>query len=129
MVATAVSIQAHGSRLHSHAILETKLICSERGYIECDASALKSKGLYPGIPDAVFLIRTSRTDSKGRRTDTEIRRIFELETDATKASIAKKCAQYDTSLKGYELNVINLRHMRDKDSLSALGEYLEERIP
>ena len=129
MVATAVSIQPHGSRLHSHAILETKLICSERGYIELDPTALKDKQIYPGIPDACVLIKTSRTSAKGRRTDTELRLIIELETDATKASIAKKCAQYDTSLKGYELNVINLRHMRDKDSLSALNEYLRERIP
>ena len=129
MVSSAVFIEPHGSRLHSHAILELKLICIEKGYIELDPTALRDKGLYPGIPDAVFLIQTSRTNSKGKRTDTEIRRIFELETDATKASIAKKCAQYDTSLKGYELNIVNLRHMRDKDSLSALREYLGERIP
>jgi hypothetical protein len=130
MTGRPILIEPHGDRLHCHAIFESKLICRERGYKELDASALQRKSLYPGIPDIYVRVPWRRTDGNGGgATHGFTDYIIEVETDATKQSIARKKAQYDTSLKGHDLIVINLAKLNKANDLNTLRNYLETMIP
>jgi hypothetical protein len=103
--------------------------CRERGYADLDPSALLRKGIYPAIPDVYVKVPYRNTDKHGIASRGWTNYIIELETNATKQSIAKKNAQYDTSLTGHELIVIDLKQCENANDINALKEFLEKWIP
>jgi len=129
MTGKPIYLEPHGSRLHLHAILEAKLICRERGYADLDPAPLQHKGLYPAVPDVYIKMPIRTTDEHGRASHGEMRYIIEIETDASKHSIEMKRAQYDTSLTGHDLLIINLAEMKKRDSLDELNRYIGMMIP
>jgi hypothetical protein len=130
MVGKAIFVEPHGGDVHCVAILLSKIILRDRGYKEVDASALQRKGLYPGIPDVLVDVPVRGTNERGQAVaHGTLRAIIEIEVDATKKSIERKKAQYDTSLAGHELYVINLQLCENPFDITTLRLFLEKWLP
>lgn len=129
MTGRPVFVEPHGGDLHCVAILLAKLVCRERGHKEIPHDALKHKGLYPGIPDLYIEVHSRRTNGRGQATHDWTRYIIEVETEATAAAIRKKRAQFDTSLAGHELIVVDLKKCGSPNDIAQLRALLEVELP
>jgi len=119
VVGRPLFIEPHGGLLHIHAMLAAKIIAREKGYRELDGSWMKDKGYYPGIPDLVV-----ETDPKRYA-----RAIIEIEVHLTKAAEKKKKDQFDRSLKGYDLFIINLAGLKKPYTIEKIHEYVGKWMP
>lgn len=127
--APTLRVTLGGDTLHQVAIMLVTRMCHDQGYSFENPDWLGRKSIYPGVPDVYAKRRERSTDSSGRACSFERYYIFEIETNASKASVEKKKAQFRDSTMNHELIIFDLKHVKNKDSLKQLNDYLKERMP
>jgi hypothetical protein len=133
MSARIIYHQSHGDTLHDLCIFLAELIIAEKGYKFLDGKAFKSKRMYPGEPDIYIELPIQSTDSHGKKTKSTARRVIEIETHATKASIEKKKAQFISSIMRtdpyIDLIIIPINECKEQDNWWKLYDFIGKYIP
>jgi hypothetical protein len=120
----------HGDFLHYMAICAAKWVCEvSRDFKPLNATALKNKGMFPAIPDLYYEMNGSYTDQHGRKHTVRKRYVVEIETCASKESVLKKWNQYEETLAGVDLIIIDLNQCENPLDLTVLSEFINEAIP
>ncbi len=119
----------HGDLLHEVGIFLAIRECDSRGHKILDSEAFAKKALLPCKPDLYISTEYHFTNNYGRRINGGKRYIIEVETSASKASILKKYSQYEETLKGVELIVIDLNEVNDPNNLIELAKHVAGCVP
>jgi len=101
-------VHVHGGTTHSVVIMLTKLYLAMNGATVRDESVFGMKHNAPSIPD-VWAVYDERIPMGGGRYRSQTSNlIVEVESRPTKESIAKKRLQYEATLAGVDLRILDL---------------------
>lgn len=121
-------VHLHGGRTHAIVIMLTKYYLAEKGAKVKDESVFGMKHNAPSIPD-VWAVYDERIPMGGGRYRTQTANlIVEVESNPTKESIAKKNLQYQATLAGVNLIILDLAHWTEAEltdwtrALDKIGE-------
>jgi len=101
-------MRLHGDMLHNVVIFLTKCILLEKGAKLYDERQFKKKYICPCEPDVYAEYNAKMIVGNTRRTEKKLL-VVEVETFATKESIAKKYLQYKEATAGLDLVILDLR--------------------
>jgi hypothetical protein len=102
----------HGDELHDLTIFLTERILVRKGAKLKDIFVFRDKYNCPAIPDIYAKYEAKMIKGNTRRTVTKLI-VVEVETRATTESIRKKQQQYEESMAGIELVVLDLNKFHD----------------
>lgn len=121
-------VHLHGGRTHAVIIMLTKYYLAEKGADVKDESVFGMKHNAPCIPD-VWAVYDERIPMGGGRYRTQTANlIVEVESSPTKESIAKKNLQYQATLAGVNLIILDLETWTSEEltdwskALAKIGE-------
>jgi hypothetical protein len=121
--------QIHGQSLHDLNIYLAERICIQRGYIHADKRWFADKHYARGVPD-IFVKRSSHCNgTNGKRRDVTEYLVIEIESKLTVANRLKKYKQFQETVTGVELQIINLADNKYQDSIEKTIAFLDARIP
>jgi hypothetical protein len=124
-------VHLHGGRTHSRVIDMCKHYLAEKGAKVKDEAVFGMKHNAPSVPDiwAVYEERIPMGGGKYRTATANL--IVEVESHPTKESVAKKRLQYEATLAGCNLLILDLEDCAPEclhDWNAAYG-WFEERMP
>ena len=124
-------VHIHGGLTHTVVIALTKIYLASKGAIVKDESVFGMKHNAPCVPD-VWALYDERIPMGGGRYRTQTSNlIVEVESSPTKESIAKKNLQYQATLAGVNLIILDLEDCPPetlRDWTKAL-DWIAERLP
>lgn len=124
-------IHIHGGLTHTVVIALCKIYLASKGATVKDEGVFGMKHNAPCVPD-VWAVYDERIPMGGGRYRSQTSSlIVEVETDPTKESIAKKNLQYQATLAGVNLVVLDLGEWSDAglSNWREIMTWLEERMP
>lgn len=131
-------MRLHGDMLHNVVIFLTKCILLEKGAKLYDERQFKKKYISPCEPDVYCEYEAKMIKGNTRRTEKKLL-VVEVETYATKESVAKKYQQYKEATAGVDLVILDLRkfmNANDKDNpffgtqdWMLLKDWIEAELP
>lgn len=120
----------HGMEDHNLAILIAKdTLVRKQGYRLKDTRVFIEKHCAAGEPDIFLEVKSNGTNGHGRGNSTLSLYVIEVESKPTKASVEKKYRQFEATMPGIELIVVDLRKWVNRDSIGELRRVLAERLP
>lgn len=124
-------VHIHGGRAHSRVIAMCKHYLAEKGATVKDEAVFGMKHDAPCVPDVWATYDERVPTGMGRYRTQTANLIVEVESSPTKESIAKKRLQYETTLAGCNLLILDLEAcapecLRDWESAYV---WFEERLP
>lgn len=124
-------VHIHGGRTHTVFIALTKMLLAEKGAAVKDEAVFGMKYHAPCSPDVWAVYEETIPLGGGRKRKQDTTLIVEVESSATKESIAKKHLQYKQTLAGANLIILDLDDC-PPDALhdwSKAVDWIEERLP
>jgi hypothetical protein len=124
-------VHIHGGRTHTVVIALTKIYLADKSATVKDESVFGMKHNAPCVPD-VWAVYDERIPMGGGRYRSQTANlIVEVESSPTKASIAKKNLQYQATLAGVNLVILDLNTI-DEQALNhwpSLLDWIGARMP
>lgn len=126
-----ISHPYHGDYAHNIYLFVAEMLCMEKEFKFLNGEWFQSKHLYPGIPDIYIEQKYKGKDDRGSRCTLTKKYVIEIETNASKASIEKKKAQFESSTVGHEMIVIPMNKMpdADKENIFKIREFIDRYLP
>ena len=124
-------VHIHGGLTHTVVIALTKIYLASKGAIVKDESVFGMKHNAPCVPDVWAVYEERIPMGGGRYRAATANLIVEVESKPTKASIDKKNLQYQATLAGVNLVVLDLEELTDAQlgDWRGLMAWIEERVP
>lgn len=121
----------HGEYAHNIYLFVAEMLCMEKDFKFLNGEWFQSKFMYPGIPDIYIEQRYKGRDDRGQRCTLTKKYVVEIETHASKASIDKKKAQFESSTIGHEMIVIPMNKMskEDKYDIMKIRAFIDQYLP